>query len=128
MIGLVLVLIVLITLIDMYIHQLPKAVIETPIAGVGGLHVLVNNACIVQVGDLHECTDKDWDEAMNTNIRPMFYSTKYAYDDLRNNPRSDIVNVGSINSFVGQASIPVFTTSKHDVHGGSRQATGVLGD
>ena len=88
----------------------------------------MNNACIVRVGDLHEYTDKDWDEAMNTNIRSMFYSTKYAYDHLRNNPRSDIVNVGSINSFVGQASTPGYTTSKHGVHGGSRQAAGVLGD
>jgi len=34
-IGLVFVLIALITLIGMYIHQLPKAAIETPIAGVG---------------------------------------------------------------------------------------------
>ena len=45
-------------------------------------------------------------------------STAFRY--LRRNPRSYVVNVGSISSFVGQASTPAYTASKAAVLGLSR--------
>ena len=57
---------------------------------------------------------------MAVNVKSMFFATKHALAHLRNNRRSYIVNVGSISSFVGQASTPVYTTSKHAVLGLTR--------
>ena len=94
--------------------------IEKTVAAFGGLHIVVNNAGMVQVKLLHECTDADWDLVMGVNVKSMFWATKYALPHLRRNRRSYIVNVGSISSFVGQAKTPIYTTSKHAVLGLTR--------
>ncbi len=86
----------------------------------GGLHIVVNNAGMVQVKMLHECTVDDWDLVMGVNVRSMFLATRHALPHLRLNRRGYIVNVGSISSFVGQAKTPIYTTSKHAVLGLTR--------
>lgn len=86
----------------------------------GGLHTVVNNAGMVQVKMLHECSVEDWDLVMGVNVRSMFLATKYALPHLRKSRRGYIVNVGSISSFVGQAKTPIYTTSKHAVLGLTR--------
>jgi len=78
----------------------------------GHLNILVNNAANILVKMLHETTDQEWDEIMNLNVKSMFYSFKYAFDHLIKNKRSYVVNVGSINSFIGNDKVPVYTASK----------------
>ncbi|MHB8969862.1 MAG: SDR family NAD(P)-dependent oxidoreductase [Pirellulaceae bacterium] len=97
-----------------------RASIEQTVTAWGGLHILVNNAGMVQVKMLHECSAEDWDFVMGVNVKSMFLATKYAWPHLRKNLRSYIVNVGSISSFVGQAKTPIYTTSKHAVLGLTR--------
>jgi NAD(P)-dependent dehydrogenase (short-subunit alcohol dehydrogenase family) len=94
--------------------------IERTVAAGGGLHILVNNAGMVQVKLLHECSGADWDLVMGVNVKSMFWAAKYALPYLRRNRRSYVVNVGSISSFVGQAKTPIYTTSKHAVLGLTR--------
>jgi NAD(P)-dependent dehydrogenase (short-subunit alcohol dehydrogenase family) len=96
------------------------ASIEQTVSRFGGLHILVNNAGMVQVKPLHECTDADWELVMGVNVKSMFLATRYALPHLRRNRRGYIVNVGSISSFVGQARTPIYTTSKHAVLGLTR--------
>ena len=86
----------------------------------GALHVLVNNAGMVQVKMLHECTDRDWDYLMAVNVKSMFWAFTAALPHLRLQKRSHIVNVGSVGSFVGQAATPLYTMSKHAVLGLTR--------
>jgi NAD(P)-dependent dehydrogenase (short-subunit alcohol dehydrogenase family) len=97
-----------------------RASIEETVAVFGGLQIVVNNAGMVQVKLLHECTDADWDLVMGVNVKSMFLATKHAHPHLRRNRRSYIVNIGSISSFVGQAKTPIYTTSKHAVLGLTR--------
>ncbi|MCU0960726.1 MAG: SDR family oxidoreductase [Pirellulaceae bacterium] len=94
--------------------------IEQAVAAFGGLHIVVNNAGMVQVKMVHECTVDDWDLVMGVNVRSMFFATKHALPHLRRNRRGYIVNVGSISSFVGQAQTPIYTTSKHAALGLTR--------
>ena len=86
----------------------------------GGPHILVNNAGMVQVKLLHEYTEAEWDYLMAVNVKSMFFALKHALAHLRKHDRSYVVNIGSISSFVGQASTPVYTTSKHAVLGLTR--------
>ena len=94
--------------------------IEQTVAHFGGLQIIVNCAGIVQVGLLHEYTEEDWDYLMGVNLKSIFFSLKHGLEHLRRNERSYVVNVSSVSSFVGQASTPAYTTSKHAVTGLTR--------
>lgn len=86
--------------------------IEAAVKTFGGLHILVNNAGIVDVGMLHEASEEQWARVMDTNLKSIYYSLKYAFDHLRTNERTYIVNVGSISSYVAQDRTPIYTTTK----------------
>jgi len=78
----------------------------------GGLHAIVNCAGIVQVKLLHELDEGDWDRLMDINVKSIFLSVKHGIAHLKKNPRSYVVNIGSVGSFVGQSSTPAYTASK----------------
>lgn len=94
--------------------------IESAVAHFGNLHVIVNCAGVVHVTPLHECSEEEWDELMGVNLKSVFFSLKHGLPHLRKNRRSYMVNIASVGSFVGQASTPAYTTSKHAVLGLSR--------
>jgi NAD(P)-dependent dehydrogenase (short-subunit alcohol dehydrogenase family) len=97
-----------------------RASVDQAAARFGGLQVVVNCAGVVHVGPLHEMDAAAWDRLMGVNVKSIFFSLKYAFPYLRRNPRSYMVNVGSISSFVGQAATPAYTASKFAVLGLSR--------
>jgi NAD(P)-dependent dehydrogenase (short-subunit alcohol dehydrogenase family) len=78
----------------------------------GGLQILVNCAGIVHVKLLHEYTVEEWDQLMAVNLRSIFFSIKHGIGHLRRNPRSYMVNIASISSYVGQGGTPAYTASK----------------
>jgi NAD(P)-dependent dehydrogenase (short-subunit alcohol dehydrogenase family) len=76
------------------------------------LQILINCAGIVQVKQLHESTEADWDRLMAINVKSIFFAIKHGIGFLKKNPRSYVVNIGSVGSFVGQSSTPAYTASK----------------
>jgi NAD(P)-dependent dehydrogenase (short-subunit alcohol dehydrogenase family) len=105
---------------DVSNEQEVKQSVQKTIQTFGNLTALVNNSGMVHVKKLHEYASDDWDHVMGVNLKSMFFSFKYAYPYLKKNNRSYVVNIGSISSFVGQDSTPVYTTSKHGVLGLTR--------
>ncbi len=97
-----------------------RLAIETTVKEFGGLQIIVNCAGLVHVTPLHECSETAWDELMAVNLKSIFFSLKHSYTYIVRNRRSYMVNIASISSFVGQASTPAYTTSKHAVIGLSR--------
>jgi len=89
-----------------------KRSIDATKAEFGGLHILVNCAGIVQVGLLHELKESDWDRLMETNVKSIYLAVKHGIPHLKQNPRSYVVNIGSIGSFIGQSATPAYTASK----------------
>jgi NAD(P)-dependent dehydrogenase (short-subunit alcohol dehydrogenase family) len=78
----------------------------------GGLSTIVNCAGIVQVKLLDELDEVDWDRLMAINVKSIYLSIKYGLAHLKRNPRSYVVNIGSISSYVGQGGTPAYTASK----------------
>jgi NAD(P)-dependent dehydrogenase (short-subunit alcohol dehydrogenase family) len=97
-----------------------RTTIEETAERFGGIHIVVNNAGMVQVKPLHEYSSEEWDYLMAVNVKSMFFAVKHALPFLKAHRQSRVVNVGSISSFVGQATTPVYTTSKHAVLGLTR--------
>ncbi len=89
-----------------------QASIEQAADRFGGLQIVVNCAGIVHVKPLDAYTADEWDRLMAVNVRSIFFSIKHALPHLRLNPRSYMVNVGSISSFIGQGQTPAYTASK----------------
>lgn len=105
---------------DVSLEEEVRDTIESTMRDLGRLDIVVNNAGMVQVKPLHEYTEAEWDFLMAVNVKSMFFATKHALPYLKQHDRGYIVNVGSISSFVGQATTPVYTTSKHAVLGLTR--------
>ena len=89
-----------------------QASIEQTVEQFGGLQIVVNCAGVVHVAPLDQYSVADWDAPMAVNVKSIFLSVKHALPHLRRNPRSYVVNVGSVSSFVGQAGTPAYTASK----------------
>jgi NAD(P)-dependent dehydrogenase (short-subunit alcohol dehydrogenase family) len=96
------------------------ASVEATVRAFGRLDIVVNNAGMVEIGDLHTYTEAQWDRVMGVNVKSMFFAFKHAFPHLRAARRGYVVNVGSISSFVGQARTPVYTTTKHAILGLTR--------
>ena len=66
--------------------------IERTVAAFGGLQILVNNAGIVDIRMLHECTQEQWTHVMAVNVRSIFFALKHAFPHLRKNvPRNEML-------------------------------------
>lgn len=89
-----------------------RSSIEETVREFGALHTIVNCAGIVQVKLLHELEEADWDRLMDINIKSIFLSIKHGIAHLKKNPRSYVVNIGSIGSFISQGSTPAYIASK----------------
>jgi NAD(P)-dependent dehydrogenase (short-subunit alcohol dehydrogenase family) len=89
-----------------------RASIDQTVREFGGLSIIVNCAGIVQVQLLHELDEADWDRVMGINVKSIYLSIRHGLVHLRKNARSYVVNVGSLSSFVAQATTPAYTTSK----------------
>jgi NAD(P)-dependent dehydrogenase (short-subunit alcohol dehydrogenase family) len=86
--------------------------IEQTVREFGSLSSIVNCAGIVQVKLLDELAESDWDRLMAINVKSIYLSIKHGLVHLKRNPRSYVVNIGSISSYVGQGGTPAYTASK----------------
>lgn len=89
-----------------------KSSISNTVDCFGGLHILINNGAVNIVKNLHEYSAEEWDWQMSINLKAIFLSFKYAYPYLRQHESSNIVNIGSVSSFVGQAKTPGYIAAK----------------
>ncbi len=97
---------------DVTREEAVRASLDRAAQTLGGLQILVSCAGIVHVKLLHEYSVDEWDRLMAVNLRSIFFAIKHGIAHLRRNPRSYMVNIGSISSYVGQAGTPAYTASK----------------
>jgi NAD(P)-dependent dehydrogenase (short-subunit alcohol dehydrogenase family) len=91
--------------------EVAKAVAAT-LERYGALHHLVNNAGIVLVKPLEECTEQEWDRVMAVNVKSIFLTVKHVLPALKRAESATIVNMASVSSFVGQGHTPSYVASK----------------
>lgn len=92
-----------------------QEMVEHTVRTFGRLDYAVNNAGIEGVpAEFVEFEEDEWDRVMNVNLRGNFLCLKYqAKAMLSCGNGGAIVNVGSVNSFLGFAGGAAYATSKH---------------
>jgi NAD(P)-dependent dehydrogenase (short-subunit alcohol dehydrogenase family) len=88
-----------------------RKIIDTALAQLGGIDILVNNAAhqatFKEIGDI---SDEEWELTFRVNIHAMFFLTKAAVPHLK--PGSAIINTASINSDVPNPTLLAYATTK----------------
>ena len=101
------------------IEPVERIVAET-VKGLGGLHILVNNAGLIRRADAVEFSEKDWDDVMNVNIKGAFFMSQAAGKHFIAQGHGKIINIASMLSFQGGIRVPSYTASKSGIAGITR--------
>ncbi len=88
-----------------------RKIVDTAVAELGGIDILVNNAAhqasFKEIGDI---SDEEWELTFRVNIHAMFYLTKAAVPHMK--PGSSIINTASINSDTPNPTLLAYATTK----------------
>ena len=89
-----------------------QAIVEAAVNGLGGLDVLVNNAGVATFAQsLDRVTEADWDNIIDTNLKGVFFTTKFAVPYLRA-AKGNIVNIASTSGITADARLSIYGASK----------------
>ncbi len=89
-----------------------RAVIAYAVQVFGGLDLLVNNAGDVTRGSIEDTTVELWDRQMAVNLRAPFVLTQAAIPPMKARGGGSIVNIGSVNAYIGAAKLTSYSVSK----------------
>ncbi len=78
----------------------------------GHLDALVNNAAVQITKPILETSLEEWDMVMNTNLRAIFISAKFAHPLLKAGGGGAIVNVSSVHAVATSKNIAAYAASK----------------
>ena len=84
-------------------------------AEIGPLDILVNNAGINLRNPLHEFDDEEWDRVIGINLTGTYKVTKAFVPDMIEREQGKIINIGSMQSELGRATIAPYAASKGGV-------------
>lgn len=88
--------------------------LDAAIAKWGRLDVLVNNAGIGLIGDVETSSLKDWQRTLDVNLTGVFLGTQAAIARMKAASGS-IINMASIEGFLGEPEIPAYNATKGGV-------------
>lgn len=97
-----------------------EALIEHAALTTGRLDILVNNAGIIMVKQVTDVSEEDWDRCIDTNVKAVFFGSKFAIPHMVRSGGGSIVNTSSNAGILPRAHDPVYSISKQSVVGLTR--------
>ncbi|MBB6522570.1 SDR family NAD(P)-dependent oxidoreductase [Pseudoteredinibacter isoporae] len=104
-----------------------KAAMAAFIEHHGAIDILINNAARDTRHDVESLQADQWDDAMNTNLRPHYFSAQAAVPGMRARGAGSVINVGSNSFNLGLGGYPAYVASKGGIVGLSRALATELG-
>ena len=103
-----------------------KQLIQTVVADLGGLNILINNAGVTRDNLLLRMNEEQWDTVLDNNLKSVFNLTKHALRPMLRGGGS-IVNVSSIVGLQGNAGQANYAASKAGIIGFSKSVAREMG-
>jgi NAD(P)-dependent dehydrogenase (short-subunit alcohol dehydrogenase family) len=92
----------------------------------GRLDVLVNNAADTSRGTIESQTADEWDRIFATNVRAPFILMQEAVTHMKPRRSGSIVNIGSVNAYIGEPKLCAYSASKGGLMTLTRNAAAFL--
>ena len=102
-----------------------RALVTTTIEKCGGIDILVNNAAISERASLEDFTPEQFDAVMHINFRSVLLLSQGALASLKART-GVIVNIGSVNAYVGWQNLLIYSASKAAIVTASRNMANAL--
>lgn len=101
-----------------------ESLIQHVVKAYGRLDCAHNNAGIAgEIAKTAECTEENWDNVINTNLKSVWLCMKYEILQMSHQQRGVIVNTSSVYGLTGcQRWLPAYAASKHAIVGLTKTA------
>jgi len=103
-----------------------RRVAEFTIDRFGGIDILVNNAASTERGYLADVPVEVWDRIMHVNLRAPFLLLQASIASMRARGGGSIINIGSINAYIGEPRLGPYAVSKGGLMTLTRNAASTL--
>lgn len=97
---------------DVTVESQCRALIDGAVARFGRLDILVNNVGLSRRGTLEDTTVADWDTIFAVNVRGAFICMQQAARRMKERGGGSIVNIGSVNAYIGEPKLMAYSASK----------------
>jgi 3-oxoacyl-[acyl-carrier protein] reductase len=98
-----------------------EIIIQKIIHEIGSPNILINNAGIGgPFQKINEVSNKDWLKVINTNLKSIFNFCKILLPHMQQRSYGRIINIASIQGYLGAALSSTYVASKHGVIGYTR--------
>lgn len=77
-----------------------KNAVDIVIKEFGRIDILLNNAGVAVGGGVETLDESDWDKSFNTNVKGMYFMSKYVIPVMKKQNYGKVVNVASVNAIV----------------------------
>jgi 3alpha(or 20beta)-hydroxysteroid dehydrogenase len=96
--------------------------VATTVSLYGALDVLVNNAGILKFRRISDMSLDDFDRVIGVNLRGTWLGIKSVIEPMKAAGRGSIVNISSIEGFIGAEGLSAYSASKFGVRGVTKSA------
>ncbi|SKA75659.1 NAD(P)-dependent dehydrogenase, short-chain alcohol dehydrogenase family [Thiothrix eikelboomii] len=104
-----------------------QAALQQAVDAHGRIKVLINNAAVDNRHSLQDYTVTDWNQSLNVNLRPHFFTAQWVAAGMKASGGGSIINLSSISYLMGNAGYPAYVAAKAGIVGLTRGLARELG-
>ncbi|WP_157253451.1 glucose 1-dehydrogenase [Nonomuraea typhae] len=111
-----------------YVHHDVTSAVEwsravaTAVEAYDRLDILINNAGILKFGRIADMSPEEFDRVIDVNLKGTWLGVKSVIEPMKAAGRGAIVNISSIEGFIGAAGLSAYAASKFAIRGVTKSA------